>query len=256
MATTITDRFSGSASSTSTDRFSGVPFSAATPNIGYQLRVQHANYALSGNPVFPGPVFGVSGASYAFAGQSVGLGAGAQFGTAAYALSGQSVAFSRGLLVSVSSYAMTAKTAGFALSVPVTAQTFAFSGQTVSFRTATLTLVDKASGTAIGDMTGNGGLAACFDGTTSQNTVASAIKSSTSNPAYVGKTFSANKVFGKALIYGSNDQGFKGLSSPSVTINIRGKTGAAPSTWSDGTVIRTVTFTDTNDESATARLLL
>lgn len=105
------------------------------------------------------------------------------------------------------------------------------------------------TGTPIGDMTDNGGLAAAFDGETSE-TRANSAKSTTDARGYIGLTPSSAKNFAKAFIYGSSDQGFRENSNPSVTINIRGKNGAAPSNRVDGTVVGTITFTDTADESA------
>lgn len=112
-----------------------------------------------------------------------------------------------------------------------------------------LTLIDRTAGTNIGNMTVNGGLAAAFDGTTSQARLSCATIS-VSNSGYVGKTLAANKIFGQAIIYGSNDQGFIRTDDVSTTINIRGKTGAAPSSATDGTIIGTLSFTDTSNESA------
>lgn len=110
-------------------------------------------------------------------------------------------------------------------------------------------LIDRTAGTNIGDMTGDGGLAAAFDGDTTQDETACAGGPS-GNDCYIGKTLASAKRFGKAVIYGSNDQGFMRLTNPSITINIRGKQGAVPIGRADGTVIGTATFTDTSDESA------
>lgn len=111
----------------------------------------------------------------------------------------------------------------------------------------TVIVIDRTLGTNIGDMTSNGGLAAAFDGVTSQATTACARKTSA---GYIGKTLDRARRFGGATIYGSNDAGFEVGGSGSQTINIRGKNGAAPSSRTDGTVIGTVTFSDTADESA------
>jgi hypothetical protein len=63
-------------------------------------------------------------------------------------------------------------------------------------------------GTAIGDLTGSGGLAAAKDGTTNQAQAASATKAATAD-AYVGGNFSAApKRFHSATVYGSNNSGF------------------------------------------------
>lgn len=108
-----------------------------------------------------------------------------------------------------------------------------------------LVLIDRTAGTTIGDMVNNGGIAAAFDGTTTQAGSATAGKV-TSTTGYVGKTLVAAKVFGQAIVYGASDGGYAAGSDPQITINIRGKDGAAPSGPTDGTIIGTTgEFTDT-----------
>jgi len=115
-----------------------------------------------------------------------------------------------------------------------------------------LSIIDRTTGTNIGDMTVDGGLAAAFDGDTSQG-LSDCARVDAAN-GYVGKTLAVRAKFGRATIYGGDGSGsatgFVGGSNPSVTINIRGKQGAAPSGRTDGTVVGTITFTDTGDESA------
>jgi len=115
-------------------------------------------------------------------------------------------------------------------------------------RLRALTLIDRTAGTNIGDMTGNGGLANAFDGTTSQTGPNSA--GLTGEPTYVGKTLAGPKIFGRAIVYGSNNEGFILSANPSTTLNIRGKSGSAPANSADGTLLGTTTFTDTTNESA------
>lgn len=110
-----------------------------------------------------------------------------------------------------------------------------------------LILIDRTAGTNIGDLTANGGLAAAFDGSTSQAGSACAAKASATG--YIGKTLAGSKIFGQAIVYGSNNFGWSGTTSNSITINIRGKTGGAPSGPTDGTVVGTITFTETANES-------
>ena len=111
-----------------------------------------------------------------------------------------------------------------------------------------LVLIDRTAGTNIGNFTTNGGLAAAFDGTTSQNSSACAAREAQNG--FVGKTLASAKVFGEAVIFGSSDQGFVNDANPSVTITILGKNGTAPANLNNGTEIGTITFTDTSDESA------
>jgi hypothetical protein len=113
----------------------------------------------------------------------------------------------------------------------------------------TLQLIDRTTGTNIGDMTLNGGLAAAFDGVTAQAHGACAA-GNTTGPVdkYVGKTLASPKRFGQAVVYGSNSQGYAG-STPPINLTMRGKNGAAPSGPTDGTSLGTINFTDTTDES-------
>lgn len=111
---------------------------------------------------------------------------------------------------------------------------------------ATLVLIDRTAGTNIGNMTTSGGLAAAFDGNTNQTAGNSAEATSGANN-WIGKTLASAKVFGRAEIYGASNQGIIKNSNPSATVNIRGKNGAAPSSGTDGTIIGTITFTDTTD---------
>lgn len=102
------------------------------------------------------------------------------------------------------------------------------------------TLVDRTTGTNIGNMTNGGGLAAAFDGNTSQAHTACARIDV--GDGYVGKTFGAGKIFSRALVYGSNNLGLY-ENNPTVTIRIYGKNGA-PSSATDGTIIGSLSFTD------------
>jgi hypothetical protein len=115
-----------------------------------------------------------------------------------------------------------------------------------------LVLIDRTTGTNIGNATNGGGLAAAFDGTTSQAFGAGAGSSGSVASIWVGKTLTGPKVFGQAIVYGSNDRGFvTGGGTPAMTINIRGKNGAAPASATDGTIVGTVSaFNDTTNESA------
>lgn len=110
------------------------------------------------------------------------------------------------------------------------------------------TLVDRTTGTNIGSMTSGGGLAAAFDGNSNIAYLTGPTAIGTT-PGYVGKTFVAPKVMDKAICHASNDKGFIFLVDVSMTLNLRGKNGA-PASSSDGTLLGTLTFTDTSNESA------
>jgi hypothetical protein len=119
--------------------------------------------------------------------------------------------------------------------------------------TASDQVIDRTLGTNIGDMTGSGGLAAGFDGNTDQALASSATKSS-ATLAYIGKTLASSSRITRAVVFGSNNQGYVNSINPAVQINVYGKTGAAPANSTDGTVIGTgIAFTDTADESENPR---
>ena len=124
--------------------------------------------------------------------------------------------------------------------------------------------IAQGDGSNIGDLTGGGGLAAAFDGNTNQSYAASASKYpvGVSSGAYVGKTYSSAKQYGRAVVTPSNGTGgsywSNSYTTETHTIRIRGKTGSAPSSHSDGTSLGTaavtnnattaadITITDTN----------
>lgn len=111
-------------------------------------------------------------------------------------------------------------------------------------------------GTALGDLTGDGGLTAAFDGTTAQNLSASATKASTAE-GYVGKTLAAPTAIYGAIVYGSDDNGYVPSANPDVTLELYGQTGDAPISSTDGTLIGTLAaFTDSADESGNPRTVL
>lgn len=115
------------------------------------------------------------------------------------------------------------------------------------------TLLTRTTETIIHDFNqlGGGSMTLLFDGTTSQ-----AWGGGTTLPyksgsfCYVGLTLLSASRISKLVVYGSNDDGFIFSANPSVTIDIYGKTGAAPSTSTDGTLLGTLSFTDTANESA------
>jgi hypothetical protein len=112
------------------------------------------------------------------------------------------------------------------------------------------TLVDRTTGTVIGNMTSGAAQSNCFDGTTSQalSAGAGACPFVNNAPGYVGKTYAAGKAMSRVVVYGSNDDGFMYAANPSVTITLYGKNGV-PANGTDGTSLGTLTFTDTADES-------
>lgn len=109
----------------------------------------------------------------------------------------------------------------------------------------------RENGTAIGDLTGGGNLAAAFDGTTTQAAAASASKASSPTFGYIGRYFAveARRIY-KAVFFGSNDAGFIAGANPEITLELRGSNTLPGDYSADGTALGTLTFNDTADESA------
>lgn len=99
------------------------------------------------------------------------------------------------------------------------------------------------TGSTFGDMTANGGLAAAFNGTTSQDSSVSALRASVTS-AYCGKAFSSAQRISRVDTYGSNNAGYNGT-NVSTTITIYGS-NSSPANATDGTVLGSTTFTDGN----------
>ena len=111
--------------------------------------------------------------------------------------------------------------------------------------------IDRTLGTNIGDMTNAGGLAIAFDGDTNQSQATGAKKTSVSDSgeAYIGKTLASPTAIESVTVHGSNNHGWCSSGDPDVTIQLRGKQGAAPSNGTDGALLGSITFTDSSDES-------
>lgn len=105
-------------------------------------------------------------------------------------------------------------------------------------------LISGGTGSNIGDMTVNGGLAASFDGDTNQDSGAGS-RASASN-GYVGKNYSASpKRIEKADLYPTNNVGFGNIETSNVTLTLYGKNGGAPSNRTDGTSLGSLNIADT-----------
>lgn len=116
-------------------------------------------------------------------------------------------------------------------------------------RTKRPVLIDRTAGSIFGNMNNRAGLAAAFDGNNVQATAACAGNTS-SNNSWIGKTLVAPRVFAKAVAYGSTDNGYKTTGDPIIQLRILGKVGAAPASIFDGTLLGTISFGDTTNESA------
>jgi hypothetical protein len=116
---------------------------------------------------------------------------------------------------------------------------------------STPALVDRTTGTHIGDLAGGstGVVGQCFDNTTSEDGATVVRKASN---GYVGTTWGAGKYIQKVVVYGSNDDGFT-IGTPQRSDNniwIYAKNGT-PSSGTDGTIIGSLTaFTDIVNESS------
>lgn len=104
-------------------------------------------------------------------------------------------------------------------------------------------LLAGATGTSIGNMTNAGGLAGAFNDTTSQAAATSA-QGTAATDGYVGKTWSTEKKIYSVDVYPSTDRGFLDNNNSQVTLTLYGKTGAAPSSPTDGTLLGSITFDD------------
>jgi hypothetical protein len=106
----------------------------------------------------------------------------------------------------------------------------------------------SSEGTEIGTSPSSGSLAALFDGVTNI-AYASSVQFASATASYAGRTLADGRRITRAVVHGSNNQGFVNGSNPSVTLRLYGKTGSAPGSATDGTIIGTLTFTDTSNES-------
>ena len=87
------------------------------------------------------------------------------------------------------------------------------------------TLIAQALGTAIGDLTGNGGLAASFDGDNDE-IFTDCSTASSATVGYVGKDWgsSTTKLVTGFKVWGTSDQGFVPGSNPAITVTLQGST--------------------------------
>lgn len=116
----------------------------------------------------------------------------------------------------------------------------------------------RTEGSNIGNMTDQGGLAAAFDGIILQATSGSCSRGDATD-AYVGKNFSSTpRRVWSASCYGTTDQGYAsgGAPQPTIALELRAKNGSAPSSSSDGTLLGSTSFTDTDDQSNDPRELV
>lgn len=110
--------------------------------------------------------------------------------------------------------------------------------------------IGQGVGSTIGNATDAGGLAAAFDGTTNQSGAASAVKNSTDR-SWVGKNFGGPSFrITKAIVHGPNNGGYLDGGNAAMSLQLLAKVGAPPTTFSDGTSLGLISFTDTDNESS------
>lgn len=106
--------------------------------------------------------------------------------------------------------------------------------------------IPQGTGTNIGDMTGNGGLAASFDGTNFKAVASCSRGNAAGAASYVGKNYGANYRLKRAELYGANNGGFyNNGTTNNVTLSIYGK-ATAPANATDGTLLATTTVANAN----------
>jgi hypothetical protein len=119
------------------------------------------------------------------------------------------------------------------------------------------TEVNYSGSANIGNMTFAGGLAAAFDGTTSQAFTAAATSNTGANTAsaFVGKDWGSGntKTITGVKVYASNDQGYIDGTGSSVTIDVLGS-NTTPSASDDGTVLATVVSAMTDSTAQQEKL--
>jgi len=103
------------------------------------------------------------------------------------------------------------------------------------------TQIAQGTGTAIGDMTEYGGLAAAFDSNTSQASGAGALKTGGAS-AGVGKTWGSAKTVTGFKTWGASDDGYYSASSPTITATLKGSNSGF--SLGGGTTLGSASITD------------
>lgn len=107
----------------------------------------------------------------------------------------------------------------------------------------TVSLIPSSTGTIIHDATLWTDTAAAFDDDSDQAATDCADRNAING--YIGKTFPSMVAIAKAEVWGSNDLGYiTETDTNSVTIHVRAKVGAAPTSRTNGDSLGSVTFAD------------
>jgi len=106
-------------------------------------------------------------------------------------------------------------------------------------------LIAQDTGTAIGDLTGQGGLAGAFNGTRFQAYSSSAATTGSQATGYIGKNWGSSKTVTGFILYSPTQYGFVGSGGSTFTVKLYGKNGA-PSNATDGTLLFTSSSVNDN----------
>ena len=106
-------------------------------------------------------------------------------------------------------------------------------------------LIAQGTGTAIGDLTGQGGLAGAFNGTRFQAYASGAATTGSQATGYIGKNWGSSKTITGFILYSPTNFGFVGSGGSTFTVKLYGKNGA-PSSATDGTLLFTSSSVNDN----------
>jgi len=106
-------------------------------------------------------------------------------------------------------------------------------------------LIAQDTGTAIGDLTSQGGLAGAFDGNRFESYADSAATSGGQATGYIGKNWGSSKTITGFILYSPTQFGFVGSGASTFTVKLYGKNGA-PSNSTDGTLLFTSSSVNDN----------
>lgn len=114
---------------------------------------------------------------------------------------------------------------------------------------AAQTMIAASTGTNIGNMTGNGGLAAAFDSVTNQ--LSGNCANSPGAFGSVGKDYGGSpQRVSRVRIFGSSNVGFYNSTNHALELRLYGSQVAPNASFDNGVELGRITFTDTDNESA------
>ena len=105
--------------------------------------------------------------------------------------------------------------------------------------------IAQGTGTAIGDLTTQGGLAGAFNGTRFQAYGSGAATDGSQATGYIGKNWGSSKTITGFILYSPTNFGFVGSGASTFTVKLYGKNGA-PSSATDGTLLFTSSSVNDN----------